>query len=331
MASRGSGGPSRPSKATASSPTLFSGLSQDNLDGDLLDNEFSDGNFFSYSSSVDADWAAFLLSQTPLHVDRDLHEDFANTPTAAIQAPCPSQSLQEIATNSGTDFRKSSSSPQTSLHSSNRSEAHRSIASSSRVTIPKRTHSMAFPDPPALKCRCPCPIFKAEVEKNEPHTCNGGGGNNMSELRTHMTRGNKNRQPHLSFLKLCKTCNHDFIDENVFATGHGVNCHNPHPQRKGPAADTYYKAFAAMVLDDHSGKRVVSTEDYLDPEDDVAEQYRPDGPISDQGFGNILPSHTGDLHRSVSPISSSILTLTAASPQKEDTEKVRSSDTQIEQ
>lgn len=66
MASRGSGGPSRPSKATASSPTLFSGLSQDNLDGDLLDNGFSDGNFFSYSSSVDADWAAFLLSQTPL-------------------------------------------------------------------------------------------------------------------------------------------------------------------------------------------------------------------------------------------------------------------------
>lgn len=71
-------------------------------------------------------------------------------------------------------------------------------------------------------------------------------------------------------------------------------------------------------------------EDYLEPEDDVAEQHRPDGSISDQGFGNILPSHTGDLHRSVSPISSSILTLTAASPQKEDTEKVRSSDTQIE-
>lgn len=107
--------------------------------------------------------------------------------------------------------------------------------------------------------RCPCPIFENEVENNQPHTCNGGGGNNMSELRTHMTRGARNRQPHLLFLELCKTCNHDFIDETIFKEKHGVNCHYPRPQRRGAAAVAYYEAFKQMVLAHHRGERAVST------------------------------------------------------------------------
>lgn len=85
----------------------------------------------------------------------------------------------------------------------------------------------------------------------------------MSELRTHMTRENKNREPHLTFLKLCKTCNHDVIDEKVFTVAHGAHCHNHRPQQKGPAADTHYRAFSAMVLDHHNGKDAVSTGELL--------------------------------------------------------------------
>jgi hypothetical protein len=124
-----------------------------------------------------------------------------------------------------------------------------------------KKRSMAVDRPRGI--RCPCPIFDAEVEQNLPHTCNGGGGYNMSELRTHMTRGGKGRPPHLNFLKLCKICNNDFIDETVFNETHGVNCHFPHPQRKGGAADEYYQAFKAMVLKYNADGTKTSTRKYF--------------------------------------------------------------------
>jgi len=54
-----------------------------------------------------------------------------------------------------------------------------------------------------------------------------------------MTRKLPNKQPpHLPFLRLCKTCNEDILDEHEFNTFHGVDglkCDNPKPQRKGDA------------------------------------------------------------------------------------------------
>jgi len=54
-----------------------------------------------------------------------------------------------------------------------------------------------------------------------------------------MTRKLPNKQPpHLPFLRLCKTCNEDILDEHDFNTFHGqdgLKCDNPKPQRKGDA------------------------------------------------------------------------------------------------
>jgi hypothetical protein len=112
-------------------------------------------------------------------------------------------------------------------------------------TLRKKKRSMAVE---SSLPRFPCPIFQDEVKRSLPHTCNGGGGDTMSELRTHMTRGTKERLPHLKFLKRCKICNNDIIDETDFNDNHVSNCHSHHPIRKGEAADIQYQMFCATVL-----------------------------------------------------------------------------------
>jgi hypothetical protein len=96
--------------------------------------------------------------------------------------------------------------------------------------------------------RFPCPIFQDEVKRSLPHTCNGGGGNTMSELRTHMIRGTKGRPPHLEFLKRCRTCNKDIIDRTEYNNNHDSKCPDSHPIRKGEAANKQYQMLCAIVV-----------------------------------------------------------------------------------
>lgn len=59
----------------------------------------------------------------------------------------------------------------------------------------------------------------------------------MAEVRRHLTRPLRNKKPpHLTFLKLCPTCNEDFLDSYEFETDHGhegEKCKTPRKQRKG--------------------------------------------------------------------------------------------------
>ncbi|XPS72609.1 hypothetical protein M3J09_004774 [Ascochyta lentis] len=56
---------------------------------------------------------------------------------------------------------------------------------------------------------------------------------NMAEVRRHLTK-----RPHALFIRLCKTCNEDILDEDEFKREHGPEgelCHTVHQQRKGDA------------------------------------------------------------------------------------------------
>ncbi|KAH7082683.1 hypothetical protein BKA63DRAFT_136347 [Paraphoma chrysanthemicola] len=96
--------------------------------------------------------------------------------------------------------------------------------------------------------RFPCPIFEDETRRGVAHTCNGRGGNSMSELRRHMTRGSRGRRAHLSFLKRCETCNDDIVNERDFLDRHGPKCHTSRPVKKGKAADEHYRSFCEKLV-----------------------------------------------------------------------------------
>lgn len=85
----------------------------------------------------------------------------------------------------------------------------------------------------------PCPVCQAEQKLGSPHTCTSAPVTTLSAVRTHLTRRlPRGQPPHLPFLKLCKACNEDILDEHEFGTFHGVDglkCDNPKPQRKGDA------------------------------------------------------------------------------------------------
>jgi hypothetical protein len=115
------------------------------------------------------------------------------------------------------------------------------IGSPSSSASRKRKREMAVP-------RFPCPVFQDEVKNGLPHTCNGGGGNTMSELRTHMKRRTKERPPHLEFLKRCAICNKDITDKFDYSDSHGPKCHDSHPVRKGEKADEQYRMLCALVV-----------------------------------------------------------------------------------
>jgi hypothetical protein len=77
----------------------------------------------------------------------------------------------------------------------------------------------------------------------------------MAQVRRHLTRP-ANGRSHLPFVKLCPTCNDDFLDKNEFETRHGdkgLFCDNPRKQRKGAIAqqmqwDALYVKVKALVF-----------------------------------------------------------------------------------
>ena len=83
-------------------------------------------------------------------------------------------------------------------------------------------------------------VFRMVQEKlGLDYTCTGAPATTVSAVRTHLTRSLPNQKsPHLPFLKLCKSCNEDILDEYEFNTFHGADgfkCKNPRSQRKGDA------------------------------------------------------------------------------------------------
>ncbi|KAJ5064887.1 hypothetical protein J3E72DRAFT_411211 [Bipolaris maydis] len=104
--------------------------------------------------------------------------------------------------------------------------------------------------------RFDCPVFVAETRHGWPRTCNNVKSANMSELRRHLTeRPGYGYTPQLQFLKLCRTCNEDFIDKEVFESQHGYKgelCNNRKIGRRKAHAQVqwqllYHHVEAAMV------------------------------------------------------------------------------------
>ncbi|KAJ4373061.1 hypothetical protein N0V83_003352 [Neocucurbitaria cava] len=83
---------------------------------------------------------------------------------------------------------------------------------------------------------CPYRVAEANLGRTS-FSCIGCQEKNMGGIRRHLTRPlRKKRPPHLPFLKLCPTCNEDFLDRVEFEQNHGNEgeaCNNPQKQRKG--------------------------------------------------------------------------------------------------
>ncbi|KAF2008143.1 hypothetical protein P154DRAFT_516864 [Amniculicola lignicola CBS 123094] len=99
----------------------------------------------------------------------------------------------------------------------------------------------------------PCPVFVADTIMNRPHSCNGAEEKSMSDLRRHMTRGVR-RRPHLSFLKLCRTCNEHILDKTEFREFHDLKCHNFRKQRRGADQERLWKELYRKVLSEPSNQ-----------------------------------------------------------------------------
>jgi hypothetical protein len=128
------------------------------------------------------------------------------------------------------------------------STGNQSSIDSPRDASNRRKRKASMGDVQPKEQRFPCPIFENETRQGLEHTCNGRGGNSMSELRRHMIRTSKSRQAHLRFLKRCETCQDDIIDEQAFLEQHGAKCNESRPVKKGKAADEHYRAFCGKVV-----------------------------------------------------------------------------------
>lgn len=68
----------------------------------------------------------------------------------------------------------------------------------------------------------------------------------MAEVRRHMTRSHRD----LDFLRLCSTCNDDFLDRNEFESSHGYKgelCINPQEQRRAEGQEEQWTALYKKV------------------------------------------------------------------------------------
>jgi len=84
-----------------------------------------------------------------------------------------------------------------------------------------------------------CSFRKAQAKFGLPYTCTAAPVTTVSAVRTHLTRKlPEGKPPHLPFLKLCRTCNDEILDESEFENLHGkdgLKCETPRQQRKGDA------------------------------------------------------------------------------------------------
>lgn len=95
-------------------------------------------------------------------------------------------------------------------------------------------------DPPSLAL-FRCPVFAAETDFNLKHKCHGNCGKSMSTVRQHLQR------KHNIFAKLCLTCNNIIVDPELFLREHGGACNDPHPIKKGAAAQAQYTALCRTI------------------------------------------------------------------------------------
>ncbi|EUC26644.1 hypothetical protein COCCADRAFT_31608 [Bipolaris zeicola 26-R-13] len=84
----------------------------------------------------------------------------------------------------------------------------------------------------------------------------------MADLRHHLTtRPGRGYRRQLPFLKLCPTCNNDFIDKEVFESRHGYRgelCNNRQPQRRKANAQMQWELLYRQVeaeMSKHTPKR----------------------------------------------------------------------------
>jgi hypothetical protein len=114
---------------------------------------------------------------------------------------------------------------------------------------------------PRIRAALQCPQRVAETElDHRPYSCTGVAANNMSGVRRHLTR-----PPHSRFVKLCPTCNEDFLDSEIFELQHGYDgglCRYPQAQRKGDAAqlqqwDMLYGKIEALVISEGERQRTL--------------------------------------------------------------------------
>jgi hypothetical protein len=84
-----------------------------------------------------------------------------------------------------------------------------------------------------------CPFRVAQAKLHLPYTCRGCQAKTVADVRRHCIRNLPSRKPpHLSFLKLCPTCNEDFLHKAEYDRDHGIDgllCETPRKQRKGDA------------------------------------------------------------------------------------------------
>lgn len=80
-----------------------------------------------------------------------------------------------------------------------------------------------------------CPVRQAEIDRGAlVFSCRASAFDTMADLRRHIERAR-----HVSFLKLCPTCNEHVIDKTVFEHDHGIKgekCINPQKQARGAEA-----------------------------------------------------------------------------------------------
>lgn len=80
-----------------------------------------------------------------------------------------------------------------------------------------------------------CPVRHDEEARGvSTFSCTAAAFPNMSELRKHIERAR-----HMPFANLCKTCNENFVDKEIFESKHGYNgekCVNPRKQARGAEA-----------------------------------------------------------------------------------------------
>lgn len=76
-------------------------------------------------------------------------------------------------------------------------------------------------------------------------SCQAPAFKTMSELRRHIERAR-----HLTFLRLCSTCNEHVIDKEVYEHQHGTRgekCTNPQRQARGAEAQVQWRQLYELI------------------------------------------------------------------------------------
>ncbi|CAO2650036.1 Nn.00g013280.m01.CDS01 [Neocucurbitaria sp. VM-36] len=188
--------------------------------------------------------------------------------SAALSTPCPDWFLDNnVDQYLGQDNRptgepnsytarqkvgRSSSAP-----SSNRDELAVSAQDRQRPKISRSKQKMVDEIKRQRSFKCPYRVAQTNLRR-QTYSCIGCQEKNMGGIRRHLTRTLRNKKPpHLPFLKLCPTCNEDFLDKLEFERyhgNHGEKCTNPRKQRKGDEGqqaqwDALYSKVETYIMD----------------------------------------------------------------------------------